>query len=70
MTGPAGGVTLGTIKRYGGERLYDPCLARYVTLDDLADRLGDGDGFRALDAESGADVTRDVLARIVERTDR
>jgi polyhydroxyalkanoate synthesis regulator protein len=50
------------IKRYAGRRLYDTVNAAYVTLGDLADMILAGERFT--DAETGTDVTRDVLDRL------
>jgi polyhydroxyalkanoate synthesis regulator protein len=50
------------IRRYGRSRLYDTVAGRYVTLDDLRQWLKDGVAFTVQDSESGADVTRVLLA--------
>jgi hypothetical protein len=50
------------IKRYARSRFYHPSAARYVSLETL--RVWDSAGidFVVRDAETGADVTRVVLA--------
>jgi polyhydroxyalkanoate synthesis repressor PhaR len=51
------------IKRYDN-RLYNTATAGYVTLDDLASMILDGERFVVKDAKTGADITRVVLDRL------
>ncbi|HEX5005099.1 MAG TPA: polyhydroxyalkanoate synthesis regulator DNA-binding domain-containing protein [Gemmatimonadales bacterium] len=55
------------VKRYGGgsRKLYDTEESRYVSLDELADWVREGQEVRVLDSRSGEDVTRQVLAQII-----
>ena len=58
-----------TIKRYAGERLYNPGAASYVSLADLGDLVDDAEDFVVYDARTGEDVTQTVLRQIIlERT--
>lgn len=50
------------VKRYGRSRLYDTRRARYVSLSDLRSWQRRGIAFLVLDAETGEDVTRVLLA--------
>lgn len=50
------------VKRYGGVRLYDTEAARYVTLAELRDWQARGVAFAVIDAETGQDVTKVLLA--------
>lgn len=50
------------VKRYGRQRLYDTVAARYLTLDELRRWQATGIGFVIVDAETGEDVTRVLLA--------
>jgi hypothetical protein len=52
------------IKRYAGRRLYNSVNSIYVTLDDLANMILAGERFMVRDAETGTDVTRDILDRL------
>jgi PHB/PHA accumulation regulator DNA-binding domain len=52
------------IKRYAGRRLYDTMNSTYVTLDDLANMILAGERFTVRDAETGTDITRDILDRL------
>src|SRR5262245_14178261 len=52
------------IKRYAGRRLYNTASAAYVTLEDLADMVLAGEPFVVREAETGADITRDMLDRL------
>jgi polyhydroxyalkanoate synthesis regulator protein len=52
------------IKRYGRDRLYDPAGLRYLSLDDLADMVRNGERFVIRDAGTGEDITGEFLARL------
>jgi len=52
-----------TIKQYA-DRLYDTARGRYVSLEDLASMIQDGEELAVYDAETGEDITRSVLTRI------
>jgi polyhydroxyalkanoate synthesis repressor PhaR len=54
-----------TIKKYANRRLYNTGTSTYVTLEDLAVMVKDGEDFVVFDAKSGEDITRSVLAQIV-----
>lgn len=60
------------VKRYGGgsRKLYDTEESRYVSLDDLAVWVREGQEVRVLDSGSGEDVTRQVLAQIILEGER
>ena len=53
------------IKKYANRRLYNTSSSAYVTLDDLAQMVKDGDDFVVFDAKSGEDITRTVLTQII-----
>jgi len=53
------------VKKYSNRRLYDTDLSRYVTLEELAERIRGGDDVRVVDAKSGSDLTQPVLAQII-----
>ena len=53
------------IKKYANRRLYNTSGSTYVTLDDLAQMVKDGDEFVVKDAKSGEDITRSVLTQII-----
>lgn len=50
------------VKRYARSRLYDTASQRYVSLEQLRDWAHRGLAFIVQDAETGADVTRVLLA--------
>jgi polyhydroxyalkanoate synthesis repressor PhaR len=54
-----------TIKKYANRRLYNTGTSTYVTLEDLADMVKDGEDFTVVDAKSGDDITRSVLTQII-----
>ena len=54
-----------TIKKYANRRLYHTGTSTYVTLDDLARMVKEGEDFLVQDAKSGEDITRVVLGQII-----
>jgi polyhydroxyalkanoate synthesis repressor PhaR len=54
-----------TIKKYANRRLYNTGTSTYVTLEDLAGMVKDGEDFVVYDAKTGEDITRSVLAQII-----
>jgi polyhydroxyalkanoate synthesis repressor PhaR len=55
------------VKRYGGgsRKLYDTEESRYISLEEVAEWVRDGQDVRVLESGSGEDVTRQVLAQII-----
>ncbi len=55
------------IKRYGGgsRKLYDTEESRYVSLDEIAEWIRDGQELQVVDSASGEDVTGQTLAQII-----
>ncbi len=53
------------IKKYANRRLYHTGTSTYVTLEDLARMVKDGEEFTVTDAKSGEDITRAVLGQII-----
>jgi len=58
------GQILYLIKRYGRSRIHHPASGGYVSIDDLREWQREGVAFVVLilDVETGADVTRVLLA--------
>jgi polyhydroxyalkanoate synthesis repressor PhaR len=54
-----------TIKKYANRRLYNTGSSTYVTLDDLALMVKNGEDFVVFDAKTGEDITRSVLTQII-----
>ena len=53
------------IKKYANRRLYHTGTSAYVTLDDLAEMVRNGEEFVVQDAKTGEDITRGVLGQII-----
>ncbi len=53
------------VKKYANRRLYHTGRSAYVTLDDIADMIKRGEEFVVTDANSGKDLTRQVLTQII-----
>src|SRR5579863_8859594 len=54
-----------TIKKYANRRLYNTGTSAYVTLEDLAEMVKQGEDFLVYDAKTGEDITRSVLTQII-----
>ncbi|MCY1006953.1 hypothetical protein OV079_15590 [Nannocystis pusilla] len=53
------------VKKYGNRRLYDTEGSRYVTLEEIAERVRMGEDLKVVDAKSGQDLTQITLAQII-----
>ena len=53
------------IKKYANRRLYNTGTSTYVTLEDLAAMVKQGEDFLVQDAKTGDDITRSVLTQII-----
>jgi polyhydroxyalkanoate synthesis repressor PhaR len=53
------------IKKYANRRLYDTGTSAYITLDDLYQRVKDGEDFVVKDAKTDQDLTRQILTQII-----
>lgn len=53
------------VKKYANRRLYDMDTSRYITLDELADRIRAGGDPRVIDAKTSEDLTQATLAQII-----
>jgi polyhydroxyalkanoate synthesis repressor PhaR len=66
---PAGGNAPGAgariIRKYGNRRLYDTGASSYVTLEDLVEVFAGEEEVRVVDAVSGEDLTKRVLAHAI-----
>lgn len=53
------------IKKYSNRRLYDTGQSRYITLDELAAKIREGDEVRVVDAKTGDDLTQPTLTQLI-----
>ena len=53
------------IKKYANRRLYDTESSAYITLERLAEMVRQKRQFKVVDAKTGEDITRGVLAQII-----
>ena len=54
-----------TVKKYSNRRLYDTSDSRYITLDELAQKIRSGKDVRVIDAKSNEDLTQQTLTQII-----
>lgn len=53
------------VKKYSNRRLYDTESSRYITLEELAERIREGADVRIVDAKTGADLTQATLVQLI-----
>jgi polyhydroxyalkanoate synthesis repressor PhaR len=53
------------IKKYENRRLYNTLTSQYINQDQVAQLVRDGNDVRVVDAGTGEDITRLILAQIV-----
>lgn len=53
------------IKKYGNRRLYDTGESRYITLEELAEKIRGGTDVRVVDAKTNEDLTQATLTQII-----
>lgn len=53
------------LKKYANRRLYDTAASRYVTLDEVAERIRAGEEVIVIDAADGADLTQATLTQLI-----
>lgn len=53
------------IKRYDNRKLYDPRTKTYVTLEELARLISEGQDVKVVDQKTGEDLTTTVLAQVI-----
>jgi len=53
------------LKKYANRRLYDTQKSAYVTLNEVADTIRQGQTIKAIDAKTKEDVTAFVLTQII-----
>jgi polyhydroxyalkanoate synthesis repressor PhaR len=58
------------IKRYGNRKLYDTRESRYITLDEIAGYVREGEDVTVIENESGADLTAVSFAQILLEEER
>src|SRR5262245_46762004 len=53
------------VKKYTNRRLYDTEESRYITLEELAEKIRAGDDASVIDARTGEDLTQATLTQII-----
>lgn len=53
------------VKKYSNRRLYDTDESRYITLEELAEKIRKGEDAQVVDAKSGEDLTQVTLTQII-----
>ncbi len=54
-----------TVKKYPNRRLYRTDKSKYITLEDLATMVKNGEEFTVVDAKTKEDITRSILVQII-----
>ncbi len=53
------------VKKYSNRRLYDTADSRYITLEELAEKIRAGAEVRVVDAKTNEDLTQATFAQII-----
>jgi polyhydroxyalkanoate synthesis repressor PhaR len=53
------------VKKYSNRRLYDTTESRYITLEELAERVRAGADPRVVDAKTSEDLTQSTLTQVI-----
>jgi polyhydroxyalkanoate synthesis repressor PhaR len=53
------------VKKYSNRRLYDTEDSRYITLDELAEKIRRGTDVQVVDAKTGSDLTQATLTQLI-----
>jgi len=53
------------VKKYSNRRLYDTDESRYITLEELTEKIRSGTDVRVVDAKTGDDLTQATLTQII-----
>lgn len=53
------------IKKYSNRRLYDTEASRYITSEELSDRIRAGRDVQVVDAKTGEDLTQATLVQVI-----
>ena len=56
------------VKKYSNRRLYDTEESRYITLEELTDKIRKGTDVQVVDAKSGEDLTQATLTQVILET--
>ena len=63
-------MTTKTIKRYQNRKLYDTDRSCYITLDDLAKMIRQGDEIVVIDNKTQKDITSNTLTQIIFESEK
>ncbi len=58
------------IKKYSNRKLYDQTHSEYVTLDEIATLIREGNEVKVVDATTGEDLTSVTLAQVILENER
>jgi polyhydroxyalkanoate synthesis repressor PhaR len=59
-----------TIRRYSNRKLYDNVDSHYVTLQQIAALIRQGEEIRVITHDTGADITASTMAQIIFEEER
>ena len=58
------------IKKYSNRRLYDTNHKKYVTLDEIANLIKEGNEIKVLDSQTDEDITKVILIQVVLESEK
>ena len=58
------------IKKYSNRRLYDTSHKRYITLDEIANLIKEGNEIKVIDSQTDEDITKVILMQVVLESEK
>ncbi|MGE5444941.1 MAG: polyhydroxyalkanoate synthesis regulator DNA-binding domain-containing protein [Ignavibacteriales bacterium] len=58
------------IKKYSNRRLYDTSHKRYVTLEEIANLIKEGNEIKVIDSQTDEDITKVILMQVVLESEK
>jgi len=59
-----------TIKKYSNRRLYDTTHKAYVTLEEIANLIKEGNEIKVLDSQTDEDITKVILIQVILESEK
>jgi len=58
------------IKKYSNRRLYDTSHKRYITLEEIANLIKEGNEIKVIDSQTDEDITKVILMQVVLESEK
>lgn len=58
------------IKKYSNRRLYDSANRKYITLEEIADLIKEGNEVKVIDTQTGDDISKLILIQVILESEK